>query len=80
MSDFGDAFAAARGQGLQTFDFRGRKFTTETKEEEDARLGASQPQPQGASQAALHKTAAGQLMGTGAVRGPGHLDLFADGE
>jgi hypothetical protein len=33
MSEFGKAFAAARKRGDKTFEFKGKKFTTETKEE-----------------------------------------------
>jgi hypothetical protein len=32
---FGEAFKAARKQGLGTFTWRGKKYTTETKEEKD---------------------------------------------
>lgn len=30
---FGDAFAAARKSGLKTFEWNGKKYTTQTKEE-----------------------------------------------
>ena len=35
MSEFGKAFAAARKRGDKTFEFKGKKFTTQTKEEKD---------------------------------------------
>lgn len=34
-SEFGKAFAAARKRGDKTFEFKGKKFTTQTKEEKD---------------------------------------------
>lgn len=38
MSEFGKAFAAARKAGDKTFMFKGKKYTTETKEEKEARM------------------------------------------
>lgn len=38
LSEFGKAFRDARKSGVKTFMFKGKKYTTETKEEKDARL------------------------------------------
>ena len=34
-SEFGKAFAEARKRGDKTFEFKGKKYTTQTKEEKD---------------------------------------------
>jgi hypothetical protein len=43
MSEFGKAFASARKAGDKTFMFKGKKYTTETKEEKDARMAKAKP-------------------------------------
>ena len=43
MSEFGKAFASARKAGDKTFMFKGKKYTTETKEEKDARTAKAAP-------------------------------------
>jgi hypothetical protein len=35
MSKFGEAFAAARKRGDKTFEFKGKKYNTKTKEDKD---------------------------------------------
>ena len=40
-SPFGKAFAEARKAGQKTFEFGGKKFTTETKEEADKKAGSA---------------------------------------
>ena len=37
-SEFGKAFAAARKRGDKTFEFGGKKYTTQTKEEKDRKV------------------------------------------
>jgi len=37
MSNFGKAFSAARKQGLKVFEWNGKQYTTELKEEQEAR-------------------------------------------
>lgn len=44
MSEFGKAFASARKAGDKTFMFKGKKYTTETKEEKDARMAKAAPE------------------------------------
>lgn len=41
---FGKAFATARKSGLKTFEWNGKKYTTELKEEMEARLKSPTPQ------------------------------------
>ena len=43
MSEFGKAFASARKAGDKTFMFKGKKYTTETKEEKEARMAKAKP-------------------------------------
>ena len=45
MSEFGKAFRDARKAGDKTFMFKGKKYTTETKEEKDARMAKAAPAP-----------------------------------
>jgi hypothetical protein len=40
-SKFGSAFAAARKAGAKTFEFGGKKYTTETREEADKKAGSA---------------------------------------
>jgi len=40
-SKFGSAFAAARKSGAKTFEFGGKKFTTDTKEEATKKAGSA---------------------------------------
>ena len=91
LSTFEQAFKEARAQGMQTFDFHGRSFTTETKEEQDARQLELQPGPEGgvnrsqllspgpgAAQQSLQQSPAGQVIGQAAQVGKtGALDLLS---
>ena len=43
LSEFGRAFRDARKAGDKTFMFKGKKYTTETKEEKDARMAKAAP-------------------------------------
>lgn len=71
LSAFGRAFADARAEGLSTFEYKGKQFTTETLEEAESRAQVKPAPPQGASQAQLQQTPAGQLMGSKAAKPPG---------
>jgi len=74
MSEFGQAFADARSKGMETFEFQGQVFTTETKEEQDRRLNTTQPQD--ASQQAMQQTPAGQMMGSQAPKQPSLMETL----
>ena len=50
-SNFGSAFAAARKAGDKTFEFNGKKFTTESREERKSAMGKKDDSMRNASRA-----------------------------
>lgn len=74
LSPFQQAFADARAGGLETFTFRNKLFTAETKEEQDSRLAEIKArQSISAKQSDLQNTPAGQILGAGAPKSEGLL-------
>ena len=51
-SNFGSAFAAARKAGDKTFEFNGKKFTTENREERKSAIDKKDDSMRSASRAA----------------------------
>jgi len=73
-SKFGSAFAAARKAGDKTFEFNGKKFTTETKDDQNnavtAKFNKLRDAPKGADTAKMRADAeysARKAPGSGAV-------------
>jgi hypothetical protein len=73
LSEFGKAFRDARKAGDKTFMFKGKKYTTETKEEKDARMAKAAPKA-----APEKKMPEAKSSGRGMMAGRGAGDKMED--